>query len=212
METMTLSHTDYASFADAELLRLIASGKSEALEALYDRYVRACYGKALGVVVDPYVAEEVVQDVFLKLWAAPSSYVPERGKFPVWLLTLAHNRAIDRLRHDKHVMTGNSLPFDAFDPEETGDISPAEMLSDGANTPYEEAWRQEQSRTVRKALSLLSASQREAISLAYLGGLTQWEIAQRLGVPLGTIKTRIRGGLQHLRRLLDGQSLMEDAA
>ena len=212
METMILSHTDYASFADAELLRLIASGNCEALEALYDRYVRACYGKALGVVVDPCVAEEIVQDIFLKLWAAPSSYVPERGKFSVWLLTLVHNRAIDRLRHEKHVMPDSALSFDAFDVEETGDVSPAEMLSDETNTPYEEAWRQEQSRAVREALSLLSASQREAISLAYLGGLTHREIAQRLGVPLGTIKTRIRCGLLHLRRLLDGESLMGDAA
>jgi len=218
METMNISLANCpgpdnnASLEDAQLLGMIASGKCEALEALYDRYVRACYGLALRVVADPYVAEDVVQDVFLKLWTARFSYAPQEGKFSAWLLTLVRNRSIDRLRHEKRVMPVGSMSFDAFDAEEMGGITPGDILLDGPNTPYEEAWRQEQSRAVHKALSLLSTPLREVISLAYLGGLTQREVAQRLGVPLGTIKTRTQRALLQLRRLLDRESLMEDAA
>lgn len=206
------NHADYASVSDAQLLSYVASGQCEALEALYDRYVSACYGLALRIVADPCVAEEIVQDVFHKVWTAPRSYAPDRGKFSAWLLTLVHNRSIDRLRHEKSIVPAGSMSFDAFDAEETGGIIPADMLPDGVNTPYEEAWRQERSRAVRKALSLLPAPQREALSLAYLGGLSQREIAHRLGVPLGTIKTRTRYGLLQLRRLLDGENLLGDAA
>src|SRR6266508_6022869 len=95
---------DCASMANTELLRSVASGKSEALEALYDRYVGACYGLALRIVADPYVAEDVVQDIFLKLWATPLSYAPERGDFSSWLLALVRNRSIDHLRQQKRVM------------------------------------------------------------------------------------------------------------
>src|SRR5262245_34044712 len=89
------------SIADAHLLSLAASGEREALEALYYRYSKACFGVALKIVADPYLAEEVVQDVFLKLWAAPHGYLPERGSFATWLLTIVRNRSLDRLRKQK---------------------------------------------------------------------------------------------------------------
>jgi len=195
METIT---SEYASMSDAQLLRLVASGKSEALEALYDRYVKQCYGVSLRIVADRYVAEEVVQDIYLKLWAAPLSYAPEQGKFSTWLLTLVRNRSIDYLRRGTRTIPAGSMAFD------TADASNA--------IPYDTIWRGERSRVVHRALSLLSAPLREVISLAYFGGLTQREISRRSGVPLGTIKTRTQRGLKQLRKLLAGESLVEDVA
>ena len=191
---------------------LVASGDSEALEALYDRYVRACYSVALRTVGDAYVAEEVVQDIFLKVWTAPHSYSPERGKFSTWLLKLAHNRSIDRLRHERRVMPDGYLECDVSDAGEMGGTTPADMLPDETSTPYEAVWRRETGIVVRKALSLLSAPQREVISLAYYGGLTQREVSLRLGVPLGTIKTRTQRALLQLRELLDKVDNLIEAA
>jgi RNA polymerase sigma-70 factor (ECF subfamily) len=202
METTSLN-ANYASTEDAQLLSLVATGNCDALEALYDRYVRACYGVALRTVGDPGLAEEVVQDVFIKVWTAPHSYVPERGKFSTWLLKLVHNRAIDQLRHEKRVMPAGYLDFDASDDDDMGGTAPADTVPDESITPFEAAWRRETSKVVRKALGLLSAPQREVISLAYFGGLSQREVALHLGVPLGTIKTRTQRALLHMRDLLD---------
>jgi RNA polymerase sigma-70 factor (ECF subfamily) len=204
-----IKHAIFASASDAQLLSFVASGEHDALEVLYERYAKACYGLAMKVLVDPFLAEEVVQEVFLKLWAAPSSYVPERGKFSAWLLTLVYNRSIDWLRQARHRKLNSSIELDA---EVIDNVTLADILPDGAITPYEEAWRQEQGRVVRGALRLLSPPERLVISLAYLGGLTQREISQRLGVPLGTIKSRTHRGLLQLRRLLEREELLGDAA
>jgi len=204
-----VKHAIFASVPDAQLLAIVASGEHQAMEALYNRYSKACYGLAMKILVDPYLAEEVVQEVFLKLWTSPASYVPERGKFSAWLLTLVYNRSIDWLRQAKHSKANSSVELDA---EVTENVTLADILPDGAITPYEEAWRQEQGRMVRGALGRLSPPEQVVISLAYLGGLTQREIAQRLGVPLGTIKSRTHRGLLQLRRLLDREELLGDAA
>jgi RNA polymerase sigma-70 factor (ECF subfamily) len=211
MET-TIVNDKYTSAEDAQLVSLIASGDCDALEALYDRYVRACYGVALRTVGDAYVAEEVVQDVFLKVWTAPHAYDPERGKFSTWLLKTVHNRAIDRLRHERRVMPAGYLECDCYDVEEMGGVTPADIVPDETSTPYEALWRRETGIVVRKALSLLSAPQREVISLAYFGGLTQREVSLRLGVPLGTIKTRTQRALLQLRDLLDKLDGLTEAA
>jgi RNA polymerase sigma-70 factor (ECF subfamily) len=209
------SHVIVTSAADAQLLRRVAAGDHAALEALYNRYERTCYGLAMRMVLDHFLAEEIVQEVFLKLWAAPCSYVPGRGKFSAWLLTLVYNRSIDRLRQAKHSKTaplGGPRIAAVFDTEETGISTLADTLPDGATTPYEEAWRQEQGRVIRRALRLLPPPEREAISLAYLDGLTQREVAEKLGVPLGTIKSRTHRGLLQLRRLLEREELVEYVA
>jgi RNA polymerase sigma-70 factor (ECF subfamily) len=143
--------------------------------------------------------------VFLKLWVKPESYVPGRGKFSGWLLTLVHNRSVDRLRRAKTGGQNNNIPLDM---DNGNGLTVADMLPDQAATPYEEAWRAEKGSIVREALKRLPASQRDAISLAYFGGLTQREIAERLGEPLGTIKTRTRSGLMALKRVLGNQGAL----
>ncbi len=199
----------FGPMSDERLMRAIGQGESGALEVLYERYVAGCYGLALKIVRDPNLAEEIVQDVFLKLWTKPQSYVAERGKFSGWLLTLVHNRAIDKLRRAKAGTSRSVLPLELDNG--TG-MTLADSLPDPAPLPEEEAWREEKGTVVRRALSLLPETQREAINLAYFGGLTQKEIAERLGEPLGTIKTRTRSGLLQLRRLLAPQGLTGDAA
>lgn len=192
---------------DERLVGAIAHGDRGALEVLYDRYVSGCYGLALKIVRDPSVAEEVVQDVFMKLWVRPDSYVPERGKFSGWLLTLVHNRSIDRLRRARTAGQQSLVPLDL---DNGSGITVADTLPDPALGPYDEVWRSEKGSIVRRALSTLPTPQREAISLAYFGGLTQKEIAEKLGEPLGTIKTRTRSGLMQLRRVLARQGLLSE--
>ncbi len=205
----TQTHPDYETMSDEVLMRAVGGGDRRALEQVYDRHMSGCYGLAMKIVRDPSVAEEIVQDVFLKLWTAPQSYVAERGKFSGWLLTLVHNRSVDRLRRARSNGQANALPLDL---ENDNGIAVGDSLFDGGPTPYEAAWHAEESAIVRRALNLLPAAQREAITLAYYGGLTQKEIAERLGAPLGTIKTRTRSGLMHLRRVLGQPGLMGEAA
>ena len=186
---------------DEELMVLISLGRADALEALYGRHVRGCFGLAMKIVRDPYVAEEVVQDVFVKLWRMPASFVPERGKFSGWLLTLVHNRSVDKLRRAGAGLAGVTTTLDA---ENASGVTLADVLPDASPPLDEIAWTRERGEVVRHALHSLPEPQRLAISMAYFGGLTQKEIAERLQEPLGTIKTRTRAGLQNLRRLLVG--------
>jgi RNA polymerase sigma-70 factor (ECF subfamily) len=186
---------------DEELMVLISLGRADALEALYGRHVRGCFGLAMKIVRDPYVAEEVVQDVFVKLWRVPASFVPERGKFSGWLLTLVHNRSVDKLRRANSGLAGLTTTLDA---ENASGVTLADVLPDASPPLDEVASMRERGEVVRHALHSLPEPQRLAISMAYFGGLTQKEIAERLQEPLGTIKTRTRAGLQNLRRLLVG--------
>ena len=190
---------------DAELVREVVRGSEEALESLYDRHVRSCFGLAMKIMRDASVAEEVVQDVFVKLWSRPETFSPDKGKFSGWLLTLVHNRSVDRLRRAKGGANGTLVSLDA---ESVGDMSLSEMLPDDGASPYEEAWQNERGRFVRQLLGLLPENQRQTISMAYFEGLTQREIAEQLNEPLGTIKTRTRSALQQMRRLLERQELM----
>jgi RNA polymerase sigma-70 factor, ECF subfamily len=203
-----LEHSDYSVMSDEALMAALAAGQRAALEQIYDRYMNGCYGLALKIVRDPSLAEEIVQDVFLKLWSRPSSFTPERGKFSGWLLTLVHNRSIDKLRRGRAGVNGSSVPLDM---NNGSGITLAETLPDSSTTPFEEAWRGEKGTLLRRALTHLPEAQRQAITMAYFGGLTQKEIAERLGEPLGTIKTRTRTGLLQLRRLLANKGLVGEA-
>jgi RNA polymerase sigma-70 factor (ECF subfamily) len=184
---------DYALARDEELVARLLQRDERALERLYDRYGRATYSLVLKMLRDPARAEEVCQEVFLKLWRRPESYVAGRGAFATWLLSVAHHRAIDELRTRRHEVF--SLSGDEFAPREL--IDDASDLADGA-------WVREQRAAVRTALATLPPSQRQAVELAYFAGLTQREISERLGEPLGTIKTRIRLAMQKLRTCLTG--------
>ncbi|MEA2574133.1 MAG: hypothetical protein QOH93_1431 [Chloroflexia bacterium] len=193
---------------DETLMGHIARGDVQAFEELYDRYVRGCFGLAMKIVREPSIAEEVVQDVFMKLWSRPGIFSSERGKFSGWLLTLVHNRSVDKLRRLKAGAAGPVLPLDGA---LEGDVSLVDLIADGSATPYDHAWSDEQGRIVREAIKTLPHQQQVAIVLAYFGGLTQKEIAERLQEPLGTVKTRTRAALTQLRRALAGGGLVGDA-
>lgn len=190
------------SLAEEELKARLLRRDIRAFEALYDRYGSLVYSTALRVVVEPSLAEDVAQEVFLRLWRRPENYVPQRGRFLVWLLRVARNRAIDEVR-----MRGRRLKHEAV---------PSWSLEEGpalasADDPLRDAQLADERRLVQRALATLPPDQRQAIELAYLRGLTQQEIAKALNQPLGTVKTRIRLGMQKLKALLLGEGRREDS-
>ncbi len=159
------------------------------------------------VLADRQLAEDVVQEVFLRVWRRPSAYDPGRGRFISWLMSVTRNRAIDEQRRRSRRMRS-----------EVSDEHPAREVPSGdrLDDPQAAALYGEERRAVREALTRLPPEQRHAIELAYFGGLTQVEIAERTGDPLGTVKTRIRLGMRKLRdslsELLDGPPGTRDAA
>jgi RNA polymerase sigma factor (sigma-70 family) len=184
---------ELAHLSDEALVALAARSEQSALAELYDRFGRPAYGLALRVLRDESLAEDAVQDAFLAVWRTAPRFLPERGKASTWILTLVHRRAVDLVRREERRRT------DALDPEtEPGDRSPP---------VDEEAWLRLQRERVQGALRQLPDQQREAIELAYYGGFTQSELAERLGQPLGTIKSRMFLGLGRLRELLGDPGL-----
>lgn len=179
----------------------IAGGDASALETLYDRYVRQCFGLALRMLSDKALAEEVVQEVFLKVWTQPNSYSPQRGRFASWILSLVHHRSIDELRKYSH----GELPLD--DPALGGVLN---TEADPEPDPADQVWLAEQQKAVREALKQIAPNQRQVLELAYFRGLSQSEIASKLDQPLGTVKTRMRSGMQSLRSLLESQRLITE--
>ena len=181
---------DVPDGASDEMLLLGARLRDEtALALLYDRYGGLVYTLSLRVVNDRALAEEVMQDVFLRCWHGLEQYDASRGTLPGWLLGITRNRAVDLLRgrqHQARLREREPLTEPGRAEPETPDRTDEVVLH----------------AMVGQALTELSESQREAIELAYYGGLTQVEVADQLGEPLGTIKTRIRDGLRRLRRVL----------
>jgi RNA polymerase sigma factor (sigma-70 family) len=176
--------------ADRAALARIAGGELAALEDLYDRYKTMAYSIAFRITNDATLAEDVVQDAFLGAWRNAARYVEGRGSVKTWLLSIVHHRAIDAIRRRRPT---TELPeIDARLPE-------ALTLPD----VWAEVSASLDSDTVREALVALSDVQREALELAYFGGLTQQEIADRTGTPLGTVKSRMRLGLLAMRRSLE---------
>jgi RNA polymerase sigma-70 factor, ECF subfamily len=175
---------------DNALLRRIAAGDSDALLMLHQRYVNLVYSMAWRVLHNVGLAEEVTQDVFMKLWQRSQLYDAARGQFSSWLLTITRFAAIDRLRVEGRRPSTTAL-FSEDGDEQT---SLEHML------PTDHAsW--ERGQHLRIVLGQLPAEQRQAIELAYFGGLTHSEMAQLLDLPLGTIKGRLRLGLERLRSL-----------
>jgi RNA polymerase sigma-70 factor, ECF subfamily len=184
---------DYKKFDDESLIRLIARAQSEALGELYDRYNRLVFGMARNAVSDQALAEEITQDVFMRVWNKASTYQVEHGKVVNWIAGITRNRSIDVFRHQKSLLDGNSLsledlPF--FDPP------------DSLNVEREIESKLKKQR-IQQALFQLPEEQRDVLALAYFRGYTHEEAAEALGQPLGTIKTRIRLGMQKLRNLLE---------
>ena len=185
---------DLAHLSDEALVALVARMDDAALAELYDRFGRVAYGLALRIVRDPALAEDVVQESFLAAWRSAGRFVAERGKASTWLLTLVHRRAVDLVRREQ---PRRAEPLE-------------EAPAPAAETTEEEAWLRLRRTRVQEALRRLPDPQREALELAYYGGFTQSELADRLGEPLGTIKSRMFAGLARLRELLDEAGLEED--
>ena len=183
-----------ADDADRAVLIRLADGELDALEHLYDRYKTMAYSIAYRITNDPTLAEDVVQDAFLGAWRNAARYIEGRGSVKTWLLSIVHHRAIDAIRR-RRPTTGLPDPIEAAVP---------------AALTMPDVWAEVSASldadTVRDALTVLSDVQRQAIEMAYFGGLTQLEIAERTGTPLGTVKSRMRLGLLAMRRALDGAS------
>lgn len=170
---------------------MITQGRSEALEALYDRYAGVCYGLALRMLGDRQDAEEVVQDTFVSLWRKAGTYDPSQGRPYSWLLKITRNRAIDELRRKGS----------ARKPRQELRAQPE--IARGPDSVVEEAVGAAELRTiVGGALEELPPDQREVLEMAYMEGLSQREISEHTGIPLGTVKTRTRLALKKLRESL----------
>lgn len=183
-----------ASASDEELLVAAAGGDQAAFAALYDRASSAVLGVCVRVVRDRTMAEEVLQEVMVEAWRKAARFDPERGSALAWLTTLAHRRAVDRVRseqahRDRHERAATTEHQPAFD-----------VVADEVATRAEH-------RLVRDALDALTARQREAVELAYFGGRTYRDVAEVLQIPEGTAKSRLRDGLERLRRTLEASAL-----
>jgi RNA polymerase sigma factor (sigma-70 family) len=186
---------EFAHLSDEAVLALVSRGHEAALGELYDRYGRVAYGLALRIVRDRALAEDAVQEAFLAVWRSAGSFLAEQGKPSTWILTLVHRRAVDLVRREER---RRADPID-------------EVAQPTGEETDEEAWLRAQRQMVQEALRKLPPDQREAIELAYYGGFTQSELAERLGQPLGTIKSRMFTGLRRLRELLAEAGLEVDA-
>ena len=181
----------HAHLSDEALVAQVARGDEDALAELYDRVGRIAYGLAVRVLRDERLAEDAVQEGFLAVWRSAAAFRAERAKASTWILTLVHRRAVDLVRREERRRT-----------EPLGDELPPGSGQESKPTD-EAAWLRFERERVQAALKQLPDVQREALELAYYGGFSQSELAKRLGVPLGTIKSRMFSGLARLRELLD---------
>jgi RNA polymerase sigma-70 factor (ECF subfamily) len=180
--------------ADQDLISLVRERDAHAFATLYDRHARAAYSLAYRMMGERQAAEDLVQDAFLKLWRGASSYRPERGNVRSWLLAIVHNQAIDQIRSSaSRRRTQEKVEASAprFQPSEA----------------FAESWRNAQRDQVREALSTLPEEQLKTLELAYFSGYTHLEIAELLGLPLGTVKGRMRLGLKKIRNYFDSQCM-----
>lgn len=188
-ETRFADHVQFCTLprpSDDQLLSSVAEGDPEAFATLYDRVADGVFGVVQRVLRDPSLAEEVAQEVLLEVWRSAPRFDAERGRARTWIFTMAHRRAVDRVRseqaardrNDRFAFAHQRAPFD---------------------TVSEEVENRFEARQVRSALDGLTDLQREAVELAYFGGHTYEEVARILDIPLGTAKTRLRDGLIRLR-------------
>ena len=180
--------------ADEDLISLVEADDAEAFTVLYDRHSQAAYSLAYRMMGERQAAEDLVQDAFLKVWRAAGSYRAERGSVRTWLLSIVHNRGIDQLRSlASHRRTQNRIEASA----------PKSQPSEA----FAESWRNSQSEQVREALKTLPPEQLKILELAYFSGYTHVEIAKLLGLPLGTVKGRMRLGLKKVRDYFDSRDM-----
>ena len=187
--------TNVHTLDDESLMRLIVQAQPEALSELYDRYGRLVFSLAINAVGDAATAEEVTQDVFLRVWERAWQYRADQAKVSTWLTSIARHRAIDQLRRQGVRPEAHSIVW--------ADLSPqAEPTTDGPELPAELSIQRQR---VRAAVAQLPEEQRQVLALAYFRGYSQTEIAESTGLPLGTVKTRIRLAMEKLRALLPAE-------
>ena len=181
---------------DVELSEQLAAGNTQALEVLYDRYGGLAYSVSIRILGDPGKAEDVVQDVFLKLWNSASRFDAGKGSLRTWLLTAVRNRSIDYLRgRGAHERYEKEIPEQI---EATG----------GGSDPWREVSQLMEREAVRLAIDTLPSEQRQAVELAFFGGYSHREIAEMIRVPLSTVKGRMRLGLEKLHSYLQGKGFV----
>ena len=176
--------------SDEQVLEAVGRGDDDALGVLYDRFGRLAFRLAFRILRDRALAEDAVQEAFLAVWRSADAYKRERAKPSTWILTVVHRRAVDIVRR-----------------EQTRRGEPLEVAPEPVSGPADEdAVLRDRRAAVQAALTELPDDQRQALELAYYGGLTQSELAERLGVPLGTVKSRMFAGLGRLRELLAAEA------
>ena len=190
---MGKSPHDTAVTSDSALFAEIARKKAEALAVLYDRHAARLYGLALKILKDPALAEDVLQDLFLYLWQNAEKFEERRGQPLAWMMILCRNRAIDKLRAREKRQSRSAA---------IGEATLALPSFDESESPFAIVHSKETLTRITAALDSLPSEQRTPIDLAFFGGLSQSEISEKLNIPLGTIKTRIRLGMQKLSELL----------
>jgi RNA polymerase sigma-70 factor, ECF subfamily len=184
---------DMDELEDLELHRRVEAGDRAAFDELYRRYGASSYGLALRITAQEALAQEVVQDAFLALWRAPEAFDPARGAFRSFFLSLVHHRAVDAVRREERLRKRT---------ERASNLEPVHG-EDVAEDVVEVAYLGVRRKEVREALEVLPPEQRQVIELAYFGGLTQTRIADQLGIPVGTVKTRTLAAMRKLRRALE---------
>jgi RNA polymerase sigma factor (sigma-70 family) len=178
---------------DLELHRRVSNGDRAAFDELYRRYAPAAYGLAVRITAQPTLAQEVAQEAFLALWRAPQAFDPTRGVFRSFFLSLVHHRAVDTVRREERLRKRT---------ERASNLEPIRG-EDVADEVVEGAYLGVRRKEVREALATLPPEQRQVIELAYFGGHTQTRIAETLGIPVGTVKTRTLAAMRKMRRALD---------
>ena len=184
---------DYESLDDHQLMQRISQADKDALETLYTRYQTPVYSLAMFMLKQPALAEEVTQDIFLNIWLKASSFNSERGQPRSWIMSVAHHKIIDLIRSRRRTVVNT-------DP---ADYETLDLLPDGGVSTEAQVEQSLERERIMRALETIPANQREVIMLAYFGGLSQSEMAEKLDQPLGTIKTRVRLAMLKLRTVLE---------
>jgi RNA polymerase sigma factor (sigma-70 family) len=189
--TSPVRRSDDAS-GDVDVMRRIRAGDRTAVDELYERFRRPAFALARRILADDTLAEDVLQEVFLSVWRDPAAFDRGRGSVASWLLAVVHHKAVDAVRREesqrrRQAQAEDEMALDA--PMATRDVE-------------EDAWSRVVAEQVRTAMGVLSATQREALTLAYYGGYTQREVAALTGTPLGTVKTRMLAGMRRLKQEL----------
>ncbi len=185
---------NYLLLADEDLIALAETGDPKAFSGIYDRHSRAAFSLAYRMMGERQAAEDLVQEVFLKIWRSAASYRTERGSVRTWILSIVHNRGIDLLRS-------------SASRRRTQDKVEASATMSQPSEAFAETWRNTQRDQVREALKTLPPEQLKILELAYFSGYTHMEISGLLDLPLGTVKGRMRLGLKKIKDYFDSRNL-----